>query len=341
MTTKVIAVVGACAPERHSYARRIADQHRAHLVPAQEIAEDGAAVEQALQRTSRRPHSGSLVLEYPLQSPALHIIGELADIATPGELTELSCLVDAVHLLSDLRSSEYLRIADHGDGAETVCASRAELMVTQIEYASTVVLVNTDAMGTHELNRMLTLISHLAPKAHLDLAEPTSHRRPRASLASFSTEQTHPGWVSLLNGDFAPRFQDTAVTALRYEQLRPFHPGRLADVMDRSTHNPEHGLLLRSAGFCHLATRSHITAHWTQVGTRLTMVPAAFDQQLSVEDELLAFGQDLALIGLGLDPDQLAAKLDDAALTDRELAGGPALWATFPDPFPEWSTADR
>ena len=340
MTPQVTAVVGACARERHSYARRIADQNRAYLLPAQEIAGGDLTVEQALQRASQGPEQVALVVEYPLQSPVLHIIGELADITTLGELTELICLVDAVHLLSDLCSPEHVRLADHGNDAESVYAARAELVVTQIEYASTVVLVNTGAMGARQLNRVLTLISHLAPKAHLDLDEPSGCRRPRASRAKFTMEHASAGWVSLLNGDFAPQFQDSAVVALRYEQLRPFHPERLDALMRRLLKHNASGLL-RSAGFCHLASRGHITAHWSHVGSRLTLFPAAFDRQYTAEDEPLAFGQDLALIGIGLEPEQVMAGFDDAALTDQELTGGPALWATFEDPFPEWRTVDR
>lgn len=341
MTPQVIAVIGACAPERRSFAERIADQRWAQLVPAQQIEQDPTAAEKVLQQVSQSTQPGSVVLEYPLQNPALHIIGELADITTAGELTELVCLVDAVHLLSDLGSSEEVQLADYGHDAEAVYASRAELMVTQIEYASTVVLVNTEAMSAYELNRVLALISHLSPKAHLDLAEPTGYRRPRPGLGGFTMEQTSAGWVSLLNGDFAPRFQDTSVVALRYEQLRPFHPERLDALMRQLLKHHAAGLLLRSAGFCHLATRGHITAHWNHVGSRLSLFPAAFDHQYGAEDEPLAFGQDLALIGIDLDPQKIIAGLDAAALTDQELTGGPGLWATFTDPFPEWSTADR
>ncbi|WP_162322090.1 GTP-binding protein [Nesterenkonia haasae] len=342
MATEVTAVVGACGPERQRYAQELAQRHGAHLVLAQRVALRASAVEEALNQVSQDPCSHHLVVEFPLQSPALHIIGELADAAAPAELTDLVCLVDAAHLLSDLSSTEHLRLAspdDHGSAA--VYASRAELVVTQIEYASMVVLVNTEPLRAKELNLLLTLISYLAPKAHIDMADSSGHTAPRRFMGRFTMEQTHAGWVSLLNGDFAPRFQDSAVAGLRYEQMRPFHPGRLSELMNRWMDSMHGGMLLRSAGFCHLATRAHITGHWNQVGTHLAMFPAAFDHQLSEEDEPLAFGQDLALIGLDLKADQLVQELDDAALTDRELVGGPALWATFPDPFPEWSTADH
>ncbi|WP_166432997.1 GTP-binding protein [Nesterenkonia salmonea] len=342
MATEVTAVVGACGPERQRYAQNLARRHGAQLVLAQRVAASDSAVEDALDQVSQDPEARHLVVEFPLQSPVLHIIGELADATASAELTDVVCLVDAAHLLSDLSSTEHLRLASHDNhGPAAVYASRAELVVTQIEYASMVVLVNTEALRARELNLLLTLISYLAPKAHIDMVDASGHQAPHRSMGSFTMEQTHAGWVSLLNGDFAPRFQDSAVTGLHYEQMRPFHPGRLSELMNRWMDPLDGGTLLRSAGFCHLATRSHITGHWNQVGTHLAMFPAAFDHQLGEEDEPLAFGQDLALIGLDLKADQLIDELDDAALTDSELVGGPALWATFPDPFPEWSTADH
>ena len=36
-----------------------------------------------------------------------------------------------------------------------------------------------------------------------------------------------------------------------------------------------------------------------------------------------------------------AVAFDDAALTDDELAAGPAVWSQFHDPFPARPTADR
>ena len=342
MTAEVTAVVGACGPERHRYARRLADARQAQVVSAQRIASDAGAVELAIALADQHRSSSPLVLEYPLQTPTLHIIGEILDGSQPAVLSDLVCVVDAPHLLSDLASAEHLRVSHQTDSEDRhVFASRAELVVTQIEYASTVVLINAETMTFPELNLMLSLISHLAPKAQIDVAEASSELLTGSTPGSFTEEQTQAGWISLLNGDFEPRFQDSNVVAVRYEQLRPVHPGRLSEVMSHYTDSEKAGLLLRSAGFAHLATRPHITAYWNQVGRHLALSPAAFDHQLESDDEPLAFGQDLAFLGVGIAVDQLAEDLDRAALTDQELQAGPGLWSTFADPFPEWRTADH
>jgi G3E family GTPase len=46
--------------------------------------------------------------------------------------------------------------------------------------------------------------------------------------------------------------------------------------------------------------------------------------------------QELAIIGIDLDRARVEALLEAALLDDVEMAGGPASWRTFLDPFPRW-----
>nr|WP_243752384.1 GTP-binding protein [Leucobacter weissii] len=134
---------------------------------------------------------------------------------------------------------------------------------------------------------------------------------------------------------------DPRVAALRYEQLRPFHPGRLLRLLNERVEPGEFGTIIRSAGFCRLATRPRVIAEWNHVGSMFSLEPLASDDRLLPDDEILALGQDLAVIGLDLRRRELVAALDEAALTDREAAAGPTSWAEFSDPFPAWHTADE
>lgn len=350
MTSKVsvTAVVGACVPERQDYARCLVHSQDHVLVSAQQVRRSSQAVEQAANLLAATLPSGELVVEYPLEVPAMDIIGELADPTGGTQLMELACVVDAAHLLTDLRSQDYLPMPFVSDVVKDTpyFASRAELIVTQLEYASTVLLVNWRKLEREEFSLLVALISHLSPEAKLDLAgqeraDSELEREPRRGDGgpAYSVEQTRPGWLSLINGSFNPQFANPRVEALRYEQPRPFHPGRLHQVLDQAIEQGEFGLLLRSAGFSRLATRPHITAHWEQAGAYFSVSPVAFDHQLSVEDEMLAIGQDLSIIGVDLDAPALISALDAAVLTDDELTAGPAAWGTFPDPFPQWSTS--
>jgi Ni2+-binding GTPase involved in maturation of urease and hydrogenase len=50
-------------------------------------------------------------------------------------------------------------------------------------------------------------------------------------------------------------------------------------------------------------------------------------------------GLKVAVIVNDMSEINMRAKLDRALLTADELAAGPAVWATYPDPFPEWEDA--
>lgn len=129
------------------------------------------------------------------------------------------------------------------------------------------------------------------------------------------------------------------VTGFRYEQLRPLHPGRLKALLDERIERGAFGRLVRSTGFCRLATRPRATLQWDHVGRTIAFHLAAIDDGFRSDEEMLAVGQDLAFIGIDLDRVALVRALDEAALTDGELAAGPEAWASFADPFPTWSPA--
>ncbi|NUS43567.1 MAG: cobalamin biosynthesis protein CobW, partial [Mycobacteriaceae bacterium] len=90
--------------------------------------------------------------------------------------------------------------------------------------------------------------------------------------------------------------------------------------------------LLRSKGFCWIASRPELVAIWSQAGPNLTFEPAA--QWGSIDEEP---GQEIVFIGVKLHRDRIRAAFDAALLTDAELAAGPVGWRAYPDPFPAWS----
>lgn len=332
----VIAVVGACGPERLRYAKRLAASTNRAFFPASRLAGCPDPAQEAAVLASWTDPAAGAVVELPDEVPATELIGAFADQEERTRLVGLVCVVDAAHLLDDLRRDDYLPLRDADSGIAAPMTARALLTVMQIEYASTIVFVGWEALPPVELATIMALVSHLSPFARLRL-----HRRTieqAQATAPYTPGQSRPGWVSVLNGDFAPHMTDPRVSAFRYEQVRPLHPGRLMTLLDR-IEDGEFGVLVRSAGFCRLATRPHVTAQWEHAGQMFSLNPLAGDDRLADDEELLAVGQDLALIGLRLDPDRLTAALDDAALTDAELAAGPTAWAGFSDPFPLWQTA--
>lgn len=341
----VIAVVGACKPERLSYAKQLARTTNRAFIPATRLAGSPDPLQEAAVLASWTDPASGAVVELPDEVLATELVGAFADFDDRTRLLALVCVVDAAHLMNDLHRDDHLPLRDIDSGIAAPLAARAQLTVTQLEYASTVVLVNWRALTTPDLAVVMALLSHLSPHARLRLRRDSIEETISDGIEprdTYSVEQDRPGWVCLLNDEFDPHMTDPRVSALRYEQVRPLHPGRLKHLLDSRIEPGEFGMVVRSAGFCRLATRPGIVAQWEHVGRVIALNPIAIDDRIGDEEELLALGQDLAFIGLDLDHDGLVAALNDAALTDAELAAGPSAWAKFSDPFPVWvKAADR
>lgn len=338
--TKVIAVVGSCAPERARYTEQLARAADGMHVSARRLSLAPDPLDEACALAPWANTPAGAVAEFPTTTIMTELIGALADPAAHLDLTAIVCVVDAAHLLRDLARDDYAhhRAAPWQRDAGIRYTARAMLAVTQIEYASMVVLVNWEALSTPDLSTTMALVSSLSPQARLRL-DHDGVAAPEAT-ESYASTQERPGWVALLNGDFNPHMTDRRITGLRYEHLRPLHPERLQTLLDDRIEQGEFGTVLRSAGFCHFATRPGIVGEWNHVGSMISFEPLALAARHHDADEVLAIGQDLAIIGLDLDVTALTAALDDAALTDDEFATGPEAWAKFPDPYPAWDTAD-
>lgn len=326
----VIAVVGSCAPERQRAARRLAEEHRSVLVPAARLALAPDPLAEALALVPWAYREGRSVVELPTLTPMTELIGTLCEAEERIRLIGITCVVDASHLLDELRRDDYFVLRSRE--GETGYA-RALVAVEQIEFASTVLLVNWEPLSTPDLSTLMALVGHLSPHARLRL-ERSGHPEQPSEPVVFSAGQERPGWVGILNEDFDPHLTDPRVSSFRYEQLRPMHPERLSALLDGGFSRGAFGSVIRSAGFCRLASRPRVTAQWEHVGQMFSMHPLIADDEYADDDEMLGFGQDIAFTGIDLDRRGLVAALDAAALTDAEFAAGPAVWAGFADPFP-------
>ena len=344
----VLAVVGTCAPERARHAARLAAASGRVLFHAQRLRMAVDPVQEAIDLVPWTDRVAGAVCEFPTATLPVELIGSLVDESARIRLSGIVCVVDAAHLLVDLRRDHYLTRSAIGDeGPTTEYVAHAMLTVAQLEYASMIVLVNWEPLPTPELSAVLALASHLSPHARLRLERDGAIEIPERA-EPYGIGQERPGWVAILNGDHAPHMTDPRVSAFRYEQLRPFHPMRLQRVLDDRIEPGEFGTVVRSAGMCRLATRPRVIAEWEHVGRMLSIEPLALDapdegaddgsgeDAREREHEVLALGQDLAFIGLDLDAAALTEALDAAALTDDELRAGPAEWRRYPDPFPAW-----
>lgn len=112
---------------------------------------------------------------------------------------------------------------------------------------------------------------------------------------------------------------------MTFRSDRPFHPQRLGAALEKLQG------LLRSKGFCWIASRPDIAAIWSQAGPNLTIEPAQFWRSTEI-----APGQEIVFIGVRLDRPRVQHLLEWSVLTDDELAQGSAAWLAYPDSLPAW-----
>lgn len=330
--TVVTAVLGVCGPERHRVAALLSERAAGAVIPEDE-ADLAAAVTAAVLEADAR----QLVLELPTNTYAHDVLAlghpHGGPLPADTRLGEVLTVVDAAHLLADLLDPQD---AVAGWSATPQRRPRSVLAIDQIEHATAILIAGWRGRRRRELDRMLSLLAHLNPRARLTLL----HEGPTWGSGLLGDHGgsglATPGWVDVLNDEHDPFVTGHGVSAFRYEHVRPLHPQRLHRLME---HGLEHryGQLLRSAGFCRFATRPGRIARWDQVGTVISFDLLA--DFLGPEGEQLTVGQELAFIGLDLDAAALTRALDDCVLTDAELAEGPLTWLTYTDPFPAWQPA--
>lgn len=316
MDVRSFVVVGVCVPERRAYARALE-----RLLGAPLMFEPGGPRHGA-REASRWSSFETVVLEAATDVDVAHLLGG-------GEVSPcVVCVVDAPHFIDDLCSGEAL-IDDAAPGDDRGDpGARARQAAHFVEAASVVVFVNWERLDTSRLSELMALASHLSPTARIRLAH--SAERDIRGIDSRGVWQERAGWLRALNAEHDPYMVDPAVGTFRYEQLRPFHPGRLATVLERELGPERVGLVVRSVGLCRLATRVNTLARWEHVGSSIWIDPLPADEGWD------ATNQEIVFTGMRLSGERIEAALDSAALTDAELVAGPSAWRGFADPLPRW-----
>jgi len=317
---RTVAIMGVCAPERRAYAERTAARlgRPLHLLRYADLRSS-----HALPHPRPRVDDATAVVDLGTDVDLIHAI-----VVRGGAEIEAVCVVDARHMMGDLLDDVALvASAKPGDTRGDVGA-RARQAALALELATRIVWVNWEHVPTAALAVQMALASHLNPRAIVRLS-----RDPLSDLRSDATHEgeilERAGWVHALNDAHDPYMRDNRVMTLRYEQLRPFHPARLSAALDRLDDGAA-GRLVRSAGFCRLASRPGILARWEHVGSAMWIEP------LGADDGRMGMGQEIAFTGLDLSAPKLVHILDEAALTDAEFAAGPSAWASLEDPLPAW-----
>jgi len=244
-------------------------------------------------------------------------------------LDTMVTLVDAAGFLRELTTGDRLDERDLA-AAEADERTISDLLVDQVEFADVLVVNKTDLVTAAQLATLDAVLRRLNPSARLlhtrrgvvELAEVLDTGRYDPITAAQA-----PGWAQELAGGHTPETEEYGIRSVTYRADRPFHPARLVQAL------ADWEGVLRSKGFCHVASRPDVLAVWSQAGPNLTLEPGQLLPSPSARQELV-------FIGVGLDVTEPARRLDPALLTDSELAAGPPGWRTFDDPLPEWDTSE-
>ena len=245
-------------------------------------------------------------------------------------LDTLVTVVDAATFLSELVRGEALAERDlaAGDGD---ARSISDLLVDQVEFADVILLNKTDLVTAQICGTVETVLRRLNPTARIvrtDHGVVPLDKVLDTGLFDPILAATAPGWDEEIAGGHTPETEEYGISSTTFRAARPFHPHRLEQVLD------EVRGLLRSKGFCWIASRPSIAAIWSQAGPNLVLEPA---QYWSTAD--IAPSQEIVFIGVRLDRDRVHRLLESALLTDAEFVAGEEQWLTYTDPLPAWEEA--
>ena len=249
----------------------------------------------------------------------------LGDVA---RLDTMVTVVDASTFLPELVRGEALAgrdlAAGDGDGR-----SIADLLVDQVEFADVILLNKTDLVSDKACATVAAVLRRLNPSAniiHTDHGRVGLDAVLDTGLFDPDLAAQTPGWQEELVDGHTPETEEYGISSATFRADRPLHPHRLADALAQLSG------LLRSKGFCWIASRPDIAAIWSQAGPNLVIEPAQYWSTTEFPP-----GQEIVFIGVGLRRTRVLELMEAALLTDAECAEGPSRWIEYTDPLPAWS----
>jgi G3E family GTPase len=288
-----------------------------------------------------------LLLQYAPAAPLLVVdLGEWAEprpvaetidaAGGPLRLTAAITALDAAHMPIDIVRGD--RVPQGSDGADE--RHVAEVLVRQIEYATHLVLAGGDAEDVELSAAVLAHLAPCTPVRHLPGGLPAV-TGPALSAQELA-ERVDPATALL-----PCECRTGEVTTIVWHRLRPLHPLRLFDAVERLA-----TWSVRSRGRFWLASRHDRLLGWDAVagevsvrdaGSWLAALPAtAWDTVSPARRTAAALDwnpitgdrvQHLVFIGPDLDHDRIHALLDSCLLTPEEAVAGSDVWKGYDDPF--------
>ena len=271
--------------------------------------------------------------------------GALADVA---RLDTMVTVVDAQAFLRDYCGRD--RLADRGlasgPGDERHIV---DLLADQVEFADVILLNKVDLLTDPALRQLSGLLAALNPRAAIFPCI-DGQVAPSAIIATGRFDPIHarmtPGWRRALDGEHLPESEEFGIGSFVWRAHRPLHPARAAAFLRA----PLPGVI-RAKGVVWLANRHDWAAQWHLAGGQRRLTPAgpwwaARPPESWPREEAWRrwaeahwrepWGdrrQEVVFIGQKIPQASITAALDRCLLTDQEMAGGPARWREWPDPF--------
>jgi G3E family GTPase len=273
---------------------------------------------------------------------------------TLGQIAALDTLVtvvDARNFLRDFGSEDTVvdRQAAVNDEDQR---SIVDLMTEQIEFANVLVINKIDQVSLEERKNLRAILHNLNPTARvleasfgkIDYSQVIGTGLYQEELAS-----SHPGWLESPRHADASEAAEYGVRSFVYRAHRPFHPDRLTMALDDGESLFDG--VLRSKGFCWIASRHDEAFEWGQAGVSLRLLPAGLwwasaPKEYWPEDEATCakirsmfqgdYGdrrQELVFIGIDMEETTIRSQLDHCLLTDEEMELGPSAWNVWEDEF--------
>ena len=273
----------------------------------------------------------------------------LSDVA---ELDTMVTVVDAVNLLKDYSSHDFLR--DRGEAlGEEDDRTIVHLLTDQIEFADVVILNKVDDATADQVDAARKIIRSLNADAKIietNHSDVSPDHILDTGLFDFEKAHEHPMWAKELYGfaDHVPETEEYGVQSFAYRARRPFHPEKIHDLLSGELPG-----VIRAKGLFWLATRPQWVAEFAlagalssvkAIGTWWATIPKENWPDTESTREYLRehwqepWGdrrQELVFIGSGIDWPSLNAALDDCLVND-DAVNSIEMLPDLPDPFPVW-----
>lgn len=273
-------------------------------------------------------------------------------LADTARLDTMVTVVDALNLLKDYSSSDFLRQRGQSLGEQDRRAL-VDLLVEQIEFADVVVLNKIGAASTHQRDMARLIVRALNPDAEIveaDFGMVPLDKVLATGRFDFDKAQQNPLWFKELNGfrDHIPETEEYGIRSFVYRARKPFEPARFQAFIDRAWPG-----VVRAKGFFWLATRPRHVGELSQAGALVrtekrglwwASVPSGqWPDHLEWRESMRRYldpvwgdrRQEMVFIGCEpMDEARIRAELDDCLI--EATAFEPELWRGLPDPFPDW-----